>query len=412
MPAGPGGSTTCTSFTYSAFGACQSNNTQTRTVLTSSPTGCTGGTPVLTQACTYVPPANDLHLVHLLGVRRLPVEQHADADRADLVPDGLHRRLAGPLAGLHLRPAGERLHVVHLLGVRRLPVEQHPDADRADLVPDGLHRRHAGHLPVVHLRAAGTNTCTSFTYSAFGACQSNNTQTRTVLTSVPDGLHRRHAGPSQACTYVPPAVDLHVVHLLGVRRLPVEQHADADRADLVPDGLHGRLAGPHAGLHLRAPGGHLHVVHLLGVRRLPVEQHADADRADLVPDGLHGRHAGPLAVLHLRAADADLHARDGRSLLQHVPRGHRHGHSREQGPDLRHLPRPRQQRIGNAVHGDDRQPLGDRPAASRTRSRGRTTTARSTAAQPSSPGIAPGVRPGRSGNEGASAALAAVGALA
>jgi hypothetical protein len=47
---------TCTSFTYSAFGACQSNNTQTRTVLTSSPAGCTGGSPVLSQACTYVPP--------------------------------------------------------------------------------------------------------------------------------------------------------------------------------------------------------------------------------------------------------------------------------------------------------------------------------------------------------------------
>ena len=57
MPPGPGGVTTCTSFTYSAYGACQPNNTQVRTVLTSSPAGCTGGTPAaLTQACTYVPP--------------------------------------------------------------------------------------------------------------------------------------------------------------------------------------------------------------------------------------------------------------------------------------------------------------------------------------------------------------------
>jgi hypothetical protein len=47
---------TCTSFTYNPFGACQSNNTQTRTVASSLPAGCTGGTPVLTQACTYVPP--------------------------------------------------------------------------------------------------------------------------------------------------------------------------------------------------------------------------------------------------------------------------------------------------------------------------------------------------------------------
>jgi hypothetical protein len=49
--------TTCTSFTYSAWGACQSNNTQTRTVTSSSPSGCTGGSPVLSQTCTYTPPA-------------------------------------------------------------------------------------------------------------------------------------------------------------------------------------------------------------------------------------------------------------------------------------------------------------------------------------------------------------------
>ena len=37
----------CTSFTYNAWGTCQSNNTQTRTVATQSPTGCTGGSPIL-----------------------------------------------------------------------------------------------------------------------------------------------------------------------------------------------------------------------------------------------------------------------------------------------------------------------------------------------------------------------------
>lgn len=44
--------TTCTSFTYSDWGACQPDGTQTRTVVSSSPEGCTGGTPVLTQSCT------------------------------------------------------------------------------------------------------------------------------------------------------------------------------------------------------------------------------------------------------------------------------------------------------------------------------------------------------------------------
>jgi hypothetical protein len=47
---------TCT-YTYSDWGACQPDNTQTRTVLTATPEGCVG-TPVLSQSCTYVPPGN------------------------------------------------------------------------------------------------------------------------------------------------------------------------------------------------------------------------------------------------------------------------------------------------------------------------------------------------------------------
>ena len=48
---------TCTSFTYTNWTptTCPVNETQTRTVLTSSPSGCTGGTPNLTQSCTYIP---------------------------------------------------------------------------------------------------------------------------------------------------------------------------------------------------------------------------------------------------------------------------------------------------------------------------------------------------------------------
>ncbi len=53
-PPPPPAPTTCTSFTYSAWGACQPNGTQTRTVVSSSPAGCTGGSPVLSHSCTYV----------------------------------------------------------------------------------------------------------------------------------------------------------------------------------------------------------------------------------------------------------------------------------------------------------------------------------------------------------------------
>ncbi len=50
-PSIPPAPNACTSFTYSAWGMC-SNNVQSRTILTSSPAGCTGGVPVTTQACS------------------------------------------------------------------------------------------------------------------------------------------------------------------------------------------------------------------------------------------------------------------------------------------------------------------------------------------------------------------------
>jgi len=46
---------TCTSFTYSDWGVC-TDSSQARTIVTSSPEGCTGGEPdVLTQGCTIDP---------------------------------------------------------------------------------------------------------------------------------------------------------------------------------------------------------------------------------------------------------------------------------------------------------------------------------------------------------------------
>jgi hypothetical protein len=53
--------TTCSSFTYTPYApaVCPANGRQTRTVTSSAPAGCTGGSPVLSQACTYVPPPPD-----------------------------------------------------------------------------------------------------------------------------------------------------------------------------------------------------------------------------------------------------------------------------------------------------------------------------------------------------------------
>ncbi len=146
---------TCTSFTYSAWGACQPSSTQTRTVLTSSPAGCTGGSPVTTQACTYVPPVTTC-------------TSFTYSTWGACQPDNTQTRTV-----LTSSPAG---------CTGGSPVT----TQACTYVP-----------PVT--------TCTSFTYSTWGACQPDNTQTRTVLTSSPASCTGGSPATTQACTYVPPA---------------------------------------------------------------------------------------------------------------------------------------------------------------------------------------------------------------
>jgi hypothetical protein len=154
MPAGPGGGATCTSFTYSDFGTCQADGTQTRTVLTSTPAGCTGGAPVLSQSCTYVPPTN-------------VCTTFTYSDFGACQPDNTQTRTV-----LTSSPTG--------------CTGGSPVLTQA-----------CTYVPPV-------NTCTSFTYSAFAACQPDNTQTRTVLTSSPTGCTGGTPVLTQACIFVPP----------------------------------------------------------------------------------------------------------------------------------------------------------------------------------------------------------------
>jgi predicted MPP superfamily phosphohydrolase len=48
---------TCTSFTYTDWSECTSSETQSRSILSSSPSGCQGGVSVLSQECEYVAPS-------------------------------------------------------------------------------------------------------------------------------------------------------------------------------------------------------------------------------------------------------------------------------------------------------------------------------------------------------------------
>ena len=144
MPAGPGVSTasnTCTSFMYSGWGACQADNTQTRTVASSSPAGCTGGTPVLSQSCIYVAPACTYNY----------------STWGACQANGTQTRTA------QSSPAG------------------------------------CTGTPILSQPCTYGSTCSSFTYNGWGTC-TNGTQTRTVATSTPTGCTGGSPVLSQSCT--------------------------------------------------------------------------------------------------------------------------------------------------------------------------------------------------------------------
>jgi hypothetical protein len=148
----PSSPATC-QYTYSAWTACQTNGTQTRTVVTSGPTGCTG-TPVLTQSCTYVPPPPTCTSFSYSAWGACQSTNTQSRTVATSSPTGC-----------------------------------------------------TGGSPVLTQSCTyvpPVTTCTSFTYSAWGACQSSNTQSRTVATSSPTGCTGGLPVLTQSCTYVPP----------------------------------------------------------------------------------------------------------------------------------------------------------------------------------------------------------------
>lgn len=144
---------TCTSFTYSAFGACQPDNTQSRTVATSSPENCTGGDPALTQACTYVPPVE--------------------------VPD----------------PVTCTDFTYSEFGACQ------PDNTQSRTIASSSPEGCTGGSPVLSQSCAfAAPVCVSFTYSEYGACQPNGTQTRTVASSSPSGCRAENPELQRDCT--------------------------------------------------------------------------------------------------------------------------------------------------------------------------------------------------------------------
>jgi len=138
----------CSAFIYSDWTSCSANSTQTRTVLNSSPTGCSGGSPTLTQSCTPACTAND----------------YSCGDWSSCSVSGNQTRTCNKTSNCDG-------------GVQMPAISQS-----------------CTYTPPV---------CNSWTYSSWSDCQNNGTQTRTIINSSPDGCSGGNPVLTQSCSYIP-----------------------------------------------------------------------------------------------------------------------------------------------------------------------------------------------------------------
>lgn len=165
----------CTSWTYSDWGACQSDGVRYRSVLEYLPTGCVGGgVPVTKESCTYEPPSGSGTWWWFQGS-----SSYCGNSDASNVAWG---RACSPIGKISV---GGSISC---------------DPDDNDLCYNG----ELFHCTVVN--DICMETCTSFAYSSWGACLSNSLQYRSVLTRSPAGCAGGAPVTQQSCTYVPPPV--------------------------------------------------------------------------------------------------------------------------------------------------------------------------------------------------------------
>ena len=197
----------CTQITYSAWGACQPNGTQTRTIASSAPAGCDTSAAMLTQACTYVPPgpvactqitysAWEACQPNNTQTRTIASSAPAGCDTsAAVLAQACTYVPPGPVACTQITYSAWEACQPNNTQTRTI----------ASSAPAGCDASAAVLTQACTYVPPGPVACTQITYSAWGACQPSNTQTRTITSSAPAGCDVSGAVLSQACTYVAPA---------------------------------------------------------------------------------------------------------------------------------------------------------------------------------------------------------------
>jgi len=192
---------TCTSWVYSGWSTCQSNGIQTRTVTSSSPSGCVGGNPVLTQSCTYTPPtctswtySDWSTCVNNQQTRTITSSQPANCAGGNPILN----------QSCNSTPLCTENNWTSILSPTICPSsgQQTKKWTKVGECQGGIFRSSEETVSCDYQ----VPTCTNFTYSDWGACNSSGVQSRTTLSASPSGCTGGNPVLSKSCNYVPPCI--------------------------------------------------------------------------------------------------------------------------------------------------------------------------------------------------------------
>lgn len=144
----------CISWTYSEWNACSASGQQTRSIISSSPNGCIGGSPALERGCVYIPPCTtDSWQCNDWGSCSVEGKQSRTCNKTATCDGGVVS----------------------------------PQVEKACTYV----------IPI----------CSSWTYSEWSACSADGKQIRSVMSALPLGCTGGSPVAIQSCTYTPPCTE-------------------------------------------------------------------------------------------------------------------------------------------------------------------------------------------------------------
>ena len=184
----------CT-YTYS-WGDCQSDNTQTATVVSALPTGCVG-TPQTTQDCVYTPPIMSCHTQADCQKGYTCKSNKTSFDPSVYYCtgwEGVHG-CTSPVSGKNCYniPDSTSYFDTCKTNCNKLKAVTINNVANSGLCTWSVQNG-------ICYKDEISNECTSWTYSAWGACSAQGQQSRTITSSSPAGCTGGTPVTSQSCT--------------------------------------------------------------------------------------------------------------------------------------------------------------------------------------------------------------------